>query len=513
MQSLVRFLKSQNEAHDAEGVAVTGRSAIIDIGSNSIRLVVYDGPGRVPFILFNEKVMAGLGAELGVTGRISDEAMERGIIALRRFARLAHEMEVSRLRCVATAAVRDAENGAEFVRRAREEASLSVALLSGRQEGEAAGYGVISAIPEADGIVGDLGGGSLELAQVRGGRVEQVVSLPLGVLRLADIRKKGKDALRQTLTKALKKSGWDMGASGLPFYMVGGSWRALARLDMQMSHEPLPVIHHHVMTPERLSYLTRVIAHRSKASLKQVSAISGSRIGTMSDAAALLVAVVRELQSPHMIVSAFGLREGLLYQDLSETERSLDPLLAAAQAEGEAQGRFSGHGILIDGWIAPLFEGDPAALRRIRQAASLLADVGWRANPDFRAERGLEIALHSNWVGIDVPGRALLGQALFSHFGGGVAIAPGLVGLADPVALKRATQWGLAIRLAQRLSGGVAGPLHGGSLQLVDGKVQMRLLAEDGCLYGEAVQRRLRQLAQSMGLTHECIVGDQPQLA
>ena len=185
MQSLVRFLKSQNEAHDAEGVAVTGRSAIIDIGSNSIRLVVYDGPGRVPFILFNEKVMAGLGAELGVTGRISDEAMERGIIALRRFARLAHEMEVSRLRCVATAAVRDAENGAEFVRRAREEASLSVALLSGRQEGEAAGYGVISAIPEADGIVGDLGGGSLELAQVRGGRVEQVVSLPLGVLRLA----------------------------------------------------------------------------------------------------------------------------------------------------------------------------------------------------------------------------------------------------------------------------------------------------------------------------------------
>lgn len=489
-----------------DAASVSARRGIIDIGSNSVRLVVYDGPRRSPFILFNEKVMAGLGGELDESGRISDVAMERGVQALRRFSQLVREMEVSQLRCVATAAVRDAVNGLDFVERAEREARLKVEVLSGRQEGEAAAYGVLSAIPGADGIVGDLGGGSLELARIRDGRIEQVVSLPLGVLRLADIRKQGKAALQRALDRLLGKAGWEI-EEGLPFYMVGGSWRALARLDMQLRHDILPVVHQHEMTPARAAYMLRVTSSLSKASLKQVLTISPSRAGTMTDAAALLATVVRRLGSSRLVVSAYGLREGLLYQDLAESERALDPLLIAAEAEGEAQGRFPGHGALIDQWISPLFDDDTAEQKRIRKAACLLGDVGWRANPEFRAERGVEIALHSNWVGIDIAGRALLAQALYSTFGGGGVLAPGLVSLAEASLLERAAQWGLAIRLAQRLTGGVAAPLESGRIRLADNRVELALPEVFTCLYGESVQRRLRQLGQAMHMDYGFVTG------
>ncbi len=128
----------------------------------------------------------------------------------------------------------------------------------------------------------------------------------------------------------------------------------------------------------------------------------------------------------------------------------------------------------------------------------LLADVGWRANPEFRAERGLEVALHGNWVGVTAQERAVLGQALYANFGGGVGLAPGLTALASEDMLKRATQWGLAIRLCQRLSGGAEAPLDGSLLTISDGTIILCLQPDFACLAGETVIRRLRQLGQAM---------------
>lgn len=481
----------------------TARTAIIDIGSNSVRLVVYDGPRRIPFILFNEKVMAGLGASLGKTGRIEPDAMERGLRAVARFAQLCREMKVAGIRCVATAAVREASNGPELIARTQA-LGLNVELLSGAQEAIGAAHGVVSGIPGADGIVGDLGGGSLELARVRDGAVHQTVSLPLGVLRLPQIRAKGARTLERLLAKMLDKGGWAP-EPGLPFYMVGGSWRALARFDMQATNFPLPVVHQYEMPAERAEQLARIISHVGKARLKAIPAITASRVPTLPNAAALLSVVVRRLKASRLVVSAYGLREGLLFDSLPDQLRAHDPLLVAAEAEGEAQARFRGHGDMIDRWIAPLFRDDDAAARRIRRAACLLADVGWRANPDFRAERGLEIALHSNWVGITVPERAMLAQALYSNFGGGIDRPDELERLATPQALDRATLWGLAIRLGQRLSGGVEGPLAASRLDRRDGVLELALRDEDRDLHGEAVDKRLRQLAQVMGVTHRLI--------
>lgn len=497
---MLHRVRARTEAMAPASEPAFARSAIIDIGSNSVRLVVYDGPRRIPFILFNEKVMAGLGASLGKTGRIEAEAMERGFRALARFAHLCREMGVQDVRCVATAAVRDAANGPDFIARAAQ-IGLDVQLLSGAQEAVGAAMGVLSGIPDANGIVGDLGGGSLELARIRDGAVHQTISLPLGVLRLPEIRAKGRGTMERLVKKMLTKAGW-AASPNLPFYLVGGSWRALARFDMQLNDFPLPVLHQYEMPAARAEQLTRIVSHVGRARLKSIPAMTGSRIPTLPDAAALLSVMVRQLKSERLVVSAYGLREGLLFEGLSVDLRKADPLLMAVEAEGEAQARFSGHGDMIERWIAPLFLEDGSGWRRIRRAACLLADVGWRANPDFRAERGVEIALHGNWVGITVEERAMLAQALHSNFGGGSTAPAPLDTLASPQALARANLWGLAIRLGQRLSGGVEGPLEAGRLDLGGDTLSLVLRGRDTDLYGEAVERRLRQLAQAMGVKH-----------
>ena len=474
------------------------RVAIIDIGSNSVRLVVYDGPRRIPFTLFNEKVLAGLGADLGTTGRLSEEAMDRSLKALARFRRLCADMDVTDIRCVGTAAVRDATNGQAFVERVAE-LGLSVRVLSGEEEGRTSAFGLISGMPEADGIMGDLGGGSLELVRVRNGEVLRSLSVPLGVLRVREIRARGKNGLAEKVAAALSHADWRKDGQGLPFYMVGGSWRALARVDMLAQNYPLPIFQGYEMTPARVPVLQTLLANIDRNTLKAVPSLSGGRIPTLPDAAAVLGEIIANLRSSRLVVSAYGLREGLLFQGLPAEIVSQDPLLVAARVEGDAQGRFAGHGDLIDQWIAPLFVEDDPSLRRIRHAACLLADVGWRANPDFRAERGLETGLHGNWVGITPAERAMLGQALYTSLGGGQAATGSFRRLTTDAALERAVQWGLAIRFAQRLSGGVAAALERASIALEEEMIVLCLRDEERALIGEAAERRLKQFAQAMG--------------
>lgn len=489
------FRKSGTETR-----SVARRNAIIDIGSNSIRLVVYDGTARLPATLFNEKVMAGLGRALAETGAIDEASFAIATTALARFQRLAQEMGVETLRTVATAAVREATNGDRLIGIAQA-LGLEVELLSGEAEALAAGYGVLSGIPEADGIVGDLGGGSLELVRVVAGTVTDRASFPFGVLRLPAIRKKGKGALERAVTRALDAAGWSGRSTGLPFYLVGGSWRALARLDMHLTGYPLPVIHEYRMAAQSVTRLQRTIGQLGKSQIRAVPNLSSGRAATLENAAALLGVLVRHLQSSETVVSAFGLREGLLFSGLSMAQRREDPLIAAARDEARRFGRFPEHGDLLDRWIAPLFADESADLARLRHAACLLADVGWRANPEFRAERGVEIALHGNWVGIDARGRALLAQALFTSLGGGLESPPPVGQLAYAEDLERARLWGLAMRLGQRLSGGVAGPLTRSALRLEGEELVLQLGEDDAALYGEAVEKRHRALAGATGLT------------
>lgn len=477
-------------------------AGIIDIGSNSVRLVVYQGRNRTPAVIFNEKVMAGLGRGIASDGRLSDGSIRLAIAALARFAMLARDMGVTDLRTVATAAVREARNAGRFVDAVRAACGLEIEVINGEAEARGAALGVIAGIPDADGIVGDLGGGSLELIRVEGGEVHDRISLPIGALRLDAVRKRGARALRPFISAALDHVDWAAKGAGKPFYTVGGSWRALAQLHIYLHDYPLPVIQQYTMDPQAPDRLVRSLARIDPKTLKDVTAISTSRLPSLPGAALLLSAVVKRLGSSEIVASAYGLREGLLYERMPPVLRAEDPLIAAARDEGARQGRFPEHGDMLMAWMDALFAGDETpAMRRMRHATCLLSDVAWRAHPDFRSERGLDVALHGNWVAITARERAILATALIACFGG----TPGedgdlLARLADPPSLAVARQWGLTLRLGQRLTGGTAVALAASRLAVDDGMLTLTLAGRDAPLYGEAVARRLKLLASAMGL-------------
>jgi exopolyphosphatase/guanosine-5'-triphosphate,3'-diphosphate pyrophosphatase len=475
--------------------------AIIDIGSNSVRLVVYAGAERVPRVIFNEKVLAGLGLGVGETGKISRESWAIAIAMLERFKLLLRYMGVRQTKVVATAAVRDAKNGPEFVD-AVEQIGLECRVISAEEEAWLAGEGVLSAIPNADGIVGDLGGGSLELVEVRDGLAGRGISLPLGVLRLKTTGGGRKDAAA-ILRKALRKNDLREKARGRTLYLVGGSWRALARIDMLATNYPLPITHGYCLSPDRTGKL-RKLAENPKAAWSET--ISPPRMATMPAAAMLLRQLVKTLKPKQLIVSTFGIREGLLHAELEGSVRATDPLITAAREASGADRRFGEHGDLLDAFIAPLFD-DNAAARRIRLASCVLADVAWQADPEFRAERGVEMALHGNWVGVTATERVMIAEALSANFGRDHLLDHRVMQLCRESQLIRADQWGLAMRLGQRLCGGVGTVLERASLRLTDRTVQLHLPKNQEALLAEPVWRRLERLAIALGRQPDAVVG------
>ena len=457
-----------------------------------MRLVVYSGRLRAPTPIFNEKVMAGLGAGLRENGELSDESERKALAALKRYKLLLRHMGVKQRKVVATAAVRDAADGPEFVR-AVEKLGLPCEVISAAEEARFAGLGVISAFPGATGIVGDLGGGSLELTEIGDGETGRNISLPLGVLR-AEASKSGEKEARELLRKGVKESGLDKAGRGKPFYMVGGSWRALAKMDMIANDFPLPATHHYRLKPGRAADLRRLAERGSEFE----GALSNVRLASAPVAAMLLSHIVDEIEPSELIVSAFGVREGLLYSQLDEKTRHLDPLVEGARDAGGGEHRFGEHGDLLHEWISPLFD-DPPKLRRLNLASCLLADVAWQAAPMFRADRGVEMALHGDWTAVDAAGRVIMAQALSSNFGRDRLPDTRLTQLCKPEHLELAHCWGLAMRLGQRLSGGVASVLEETSLRLTRDAVTLCVPHLGEALAGDAVRRRLQRLAEAMG--------------
>lgn len=469
-------------------------TGIIDIGSNSVRFVAYGGSARVPSTLFNEKVMAALGRGLAKDGRLDDDAMARTLQSLARFRQLAKEMGLKTLQTVATAAVRDASNGPEFLKEIKA-LGLKPRLLPGEEEAELSGLGVISAIPKANGIVADLGGGSLELIGVARGGAGEGVSLPLGVLRVA---KDDVAGLAKAIRAGVKGTRLATAARGHGLYLVGGSFRALALLDMKVQAHPLPIVHHHRIPEARIPDLRAIVETLPIEELKKLTGISASRVPTLPAALNVLQAMAEVLGPKRIIVSAFGLREGLLYRDLKSDVRAEDPLLAAALEVGERLGRFGDHGATLDAWMDPLFPDETPDQQRLRLAACLLGDIAWNAHPDYRADRAVDLATHGNWVGIDSHGRAVLGRALSVAFGGD-SYDPALGALLREGEEERLIAWGRAIRLAQRLSGGTEALLRKTSISFTPKRVVLTIPAKYAELYSDAVERRFVQLARALG--------------
>mgnify|MGYP000028146652 CR=1 FL=1 len=475
------------------------RQAIIDIGSNSIRLVVFGGPPRAPAVLYNEKVMAGLGRGMVPGGSLDPEAVAVAIAGLERFAAVIALLPPVPVRVVATAAVREASDGSAFLSRVRA-LGLPAEILDGNAEGQASGYGVIAGAPEADGLVADMGGGSLELVRVCDGQVGDRTSLALGAMRVAEIRSRGPGKLRKKLRTLLSRLDWAGEAAGRPLYLVGGSWRALARVHMHLKQWPLPVLSNYTFPAEDARELKLAVRAMGTAQLLTIPGIKPNRVLQLDDAAALLAGLVSEIGPDRVVISSHGLREGLLYQALDSATRALDPLV---EAVGHAVGSAQPHATeTLMAWSDPAFAGEPAGVRRLRHAAYLLAETGWVSNPDFRVIEGEELALHGNWPAVDAAGRAQMAMALHVGLGGNQASPPNLVRqIASDPELARAAGWGHALRLAQRLVGNNPAALAALPLRRdEDGGVVLSLPRRFAALGDEATARRLARLGQALGV-------------
>ncbi len=473
-------------------MAPRDRIAVIDIGSNSLRLVVYDRIGRSPLALFNEKVLCGLGRGLGRSGRLNADAIAPALANLQRFVALARAVGVTRLDIIATAAVRDASDGAQFVAEATRRCGIPINILDGGAEGRLSALGVVAGIPQADGVVGDLGGGSVELIPVDLGQVGEGPSLPLGPLRLAEYGDDEK-RLRDIVDGQLASIPWLRRYRGRSFYLVGGAWRALARIHMDQVGYPLHIIQNYVVPRGEAEQIFRFISRLSRKSLEKVAAVSKKRLEAVPLAAFVLSRIVDAIAPERLVFSAYGLREGHLYDLLPDAERKQDPLVVACATMAQASPRFGIAGEELFEWIAPLFPGEDARRRRLRLAASLLSDTAWNEHPDYRADEAFMRGLRMPFAGIDHGERVFIATALHARYGGAADASVKeqtrrLIGEADH-AVARAI--GLALRLGYVLSGGAPGVLSHTHLALRDNEIALHAPADDPLWSGETVQRRL----------------------
>jgi exopolyphosphatase / guanosine-5'-triphosphate,3'-diphosphate pyrophosphatase len=483
--------------------------AVIDIGSNSVRLVVYESMTRSLVSIFNEKTLCGLGREVQSTGLLAPDAVAKALTSLRRFRALCRVMKVGRVYAIATAACRDASNGPDFIAKAERICGVGIEILSGPREAKLSALGVVSGIHNPDGIVGDLGGGSLELIDVRGNRARRGVTLPLGSLALLDASHKSLKRAERLVKEDLSGAAQLKAARGRTFYAVGGTWRALARIHIIQSGYPLGVMHgYSIPALDALDFVRRLRRLVSANMLANIEVVADARRPLLAYAALVLEYIIRVGKPKTIVFSTFGVREGLLYEMLPQGERASDGLIGAAQTLNELLSRSARHAQELIGWTDRLVRvvrlRETAEDRRLRHAACLLSDIGWRVHPDHRGEETLNLITNGNFGSISHQGRAFVALSVFYRYAGlrDENEPPARIReLVSPAMDERARLLGAAFRVAHLISAarpGVLPSIHfrsrGRKLMLVFEHRMVDLVAD-------RVGSRFKQLARLMGRT------------
>ena len=483
---------------------------VVDVGSNSVRFVVFDGAPRSPAYFYNEKIMCALGAGLSETGRLNPKGRRRAIDAICRFAALARGMDLPPLMAVATAAVREAEDGADFVEEVEAKTGLRLEVIPGDEEARLSAQGVLLGWPGSFGLVCDIGGASMELADLAQGRVGRRVTSPLGGLKLREV-KGGPKALSAHVARHVARLHAEMGGeTGMRLFLVGGSWRAIARLDMERRQWPLTVLHEYRMTPEAVAATRAFIGQADLDALRARLGISQDRMDLVPVAIQVLDELVRVFRPKDIAVSSYGLREGMLFERMPPSLRERDPLLEACRFQEARDARLPGFGRVLYDFVQPLFPEADWQRRRIVQAACLLHDVNWRAHPDYRAETCVDAATRANLGGIKHEERVYLGLALLYRYSSrhqGTRF-DALFKLLSEADAREAEVLGRAMRLGAMLWLG-AHDAPGAFVWRPDRKLlELTIEARARPLFGEVAQARLSALARAMGATAEVRFGE-----
>lgn len=483
--------------------------AVIDIGSNSVRLVVYDGLTRVPLPLFNEKAMCGLGATIASTGCLDPNGVELALSTLQRFAMLVRAKEVETVFAVATAAVRDATDGPDFVAKIEEITGFEVSVLSGHEEGEFAAHGVIAAIPDANGLVADLGGGSLELAEVYNGSVIATVTLPLGPQRLLDdVVLNSRRTNQDTIDIALSEVRWLERVQGRSLYLVGGAWRALAKLHMERRRYPLHIVHHYGIDRRDAYEFADLIGSLSRKTLKTMQAAPKKRADSLPRAAQVMARLIKATSPREVVFSALGVREGVLFDALPQKSRNFDPLLESCRGQVTRYERHKGFAEQLFQWLDPLFADETHAEKVLRHACCLVSDVAWQIHPDYRAIQARDSVQRLPLLGISHPSRAFMALALWSRYGASIdgAGVEDLLPTLPERSVKRAEALGAAMRLGYFLSTGAPSLLKGTELLVAPPELTLKL-SDLGQAAGETIEKRFRAVARLFDLNPRMLEG------
>ena len=481
--------------------------AVIDIGSNSVRLVVYSGMTRTPIPLHNEKTICALGRGLEKTGQLNPEGVKHALDTIERFVALSETLGVERIDAMGTAAVRDASDGAEFVKAVRKRCGIKVQVLTGKQEAERSALGVLCGIPTADGVVADLGGGSLELARVQSGELHEYTTLPIGILRLEEASSGEISKATAIVDRGLDPHGWMAKSKGKTLYVVGGAWRSLARVCIAQMDYPLHVLDNFTLERQRAASLFKVIRSLGTKSLEQIQGVSKSRIASLPLAAAILERLLDFVKPKHLVFSIYGMREGHFFNTLPLATQKQDPLISLAEEIGQNAGRDATVGYETFNWISPLFSGkdDNPDRQRLRLAACLLNNAWWREHPDYRAEQAFLRVLRLPFLGLGHEDRAGLALALYYRYS--TTLAEPLVeqahALLEKTRVQRVKTVGLALRLAYALSAGGPGVLEKAKLNLKADKLILEVPENDPLFGTGSYPRRLKKLAEHLNLESE----------
>ncbi|MEE8258700.1 MAG: Ppx/GppA family phosphatase, partial [Sphingomonadales bacterium] len=437
------------------------------------------------------------------------KAMARATATLLRFAHLCRDMAVDRIEAVATSAVRDSKNGPEFIKRVEADCGFRVKVLSGVAEARLSALGVASAFPGAAGVVGDLGGGSLELVAFDGEKTREKISLAIGPVRLLANQETFSEDHVRVVREALAQAPWLEKYRGQPFYMVGGAWRAISHLRIIGTGWPLQTLHGYQMTAREAGEFAEAISRQKPEDLHTIITLPGRRAVTLPLSAKILSEVLKILKPATVLTSAYGLREGLLYQSLAPAVRAQDPLIELCRDFGDHKARFENHGDLLKDWIEPLFPGEKKAAARIREASCYLADISWNAHADFKADLAFTRALVAPAVALDHGERAVIALSLYISYKGNPddpAIRK-VTGILSEKQFQTAITTGLALRLGQKLTGGTGHPLTLTRLHLKETELILEVPKEEAALVGESVQKELKKLAAHLGVQGEIQIG------
>jgi exopolyphosphatase / guanosine-5'-triphosphate,3'-diphosphate pyrophosphatase len=481
--------------------------AVIDIGSNSVRLVVYRVEGRANAPVLNEKVLAGLGRGVSETKRLDPVSVKRALEALVRFRYLVDALGIKAVYAVATAAVREAEDGPDFVTRVKALTGFEVSIISGEEEGRLSSLGVLAGAPGAGGVAGDLGGSSLELVTLAPDGPSFGESWQVGPLAMGNLDPYDPVVTRQKIDVILQQSQVLQTNTGGEFHAVGGAWRSLAKIDMIMRDYPLRVLHNYVINRTDAITLCDFVAGQSRKSLERIDGSIGKRAETLPYAATLLRAVLDHGKFDCVVISSHGLREGILLEQLSPEERDQDPLVAGAIAMTGGNMRSYAFGEALFWWITPLFDNLPRLFPNnrgeiLRACACLLADIGATLHPDDRARIAFDLVLRAPYPAASHIERVFLARILARRYGAKLdEIEPKLVKrLLDQDLLIRADALGSALRLGAELSGRSADLLSKCGLHVVNGCLVLSTSADMKGLIAETVVKRLEQLGAALRL-------------